>query len=237
MKNSLTKKTFSVAKIFNEIAEKYDSINSLLSFGLDKRWRKKLAKRLPEKKGANVLDVACGSCEQILANVKKRPSATFTGIDISEKLLNIGREKIKEIEQVKGLYNVSALDLPFSRESYDAITLSFGIRNMEKVEIALEEAYRVLKKGGKLLILEFSLPKSWFAKKLALFYLKNILPIIGNLISKHSYAYTYLNETIQDFPYGEDFDTLMKKASFTNTSFSPLTFGMVTIYAGEKGDA
>ena len=234
MKNSLTKKTFSIAKIFNEIAEKYDSINSLLSFGLDKGWRKKLAKRLPTKKGAKVLDIACGSCEQILANVKKRPSATFTGIDISEKLLAIGRGKVGAIQQVEGLYNVSALDLPFAGKSYDAITLSFGIRNMEKIEVALEEAYRVLNKGGKILILEFSLPKRWLPKKLALFYLRHILPKIGNLISNHPYAYTYLNETIEEFPYGENFTLLLEKASFSETSFYSLSFGMVTMYEGKK---
>lgn len=235
MKNSLTKKTFSVAKLFDEIADHYDRINSILSFGLDKRWRTKALKHLSKEKGLKILDLACGSCEQIIAFAKKRPDCSFTGADISEKLLDIGREKLsKKNYQIDQLIKASALELPFKDNSYSAVTLSFGIRNMENADKALEEAFRVLKKNGKIFILEFSLPRGNLQKKLALFYLKYILPKIGNLLSNHSYAYTYLNETIQTFPSGKEFLELMKRANFTNTQASTMTFGMVTLYMGEK---
>lgn len=238
MKNSLTKKTFSIAKIFDEIAEKYDHINSILSFGLDKKWRKKMTHFLPLGKELKVLDIACGSCAQILSLAKQRPDYKFTGVDISEKLLNIGREKLARTSyNIEQIIKASALDLPFDKETFSIITLSFGIRNMEDVNKALLEASRVLKRNGKLFILEFSLPERKLQRKVSLFYLKHILPKIGNLLSKHSYAYTYLNETIQDFPYGKSFEDLMKKASFTKTAFYPMTFGMVTLYVGEKADA
>lgn len=235
MKNSLTKQTFSVAKIFNEIARNYDRINSILSFGLDKKWRSKSILFLPKEEDLHILDLACGSCEQIITIAKARPNYQFTGVDISENLLKIGREKLlKAHVQFSQLVKTSALDLPFLEETYDAISISFGIRNMENVEKALSEAYRVLKKNGKLLILEFSLPERESLKKPALFYLKYILPKIGNLLSNHSYAYTYLNETIQTFPSGEAFVTLMENAHFVNITMTRMTFGMVTLYVGEK---
>ncbi len=235
MKDSITKDPFSVAKIFNEIAEKYDRLNTLLSFGLDKFWRSKPLRYFPKRDGAKVLDIACGSCEQIMAIAKKRPDCRFTGIDISENLLEIGRKKLSKTKiQLDALLHASALNLPFDEGSFTAITLSFGIRNMENFNKALLEAYRVLEKDGKIFILEFSRPSGFFQKKLTLFYLKNILPKIGNLLSNHSYAYTYLNETILEFPYGKEFIDHMKAAGYTNTSFYTMTLGMVTLYIGEK---
>ncbi|MCH9616730.1 MAG: Demethylmenaquinone methyltransferase [Chlamydiia bacterium] len=238
MKNSLTKKTFSIAKIFDDIAEKYDQINTILSFGLDKRWRKKMTQFLPLGKELKVLDIACGSCAQIMALAGKRPDYLFTGVDISEKLLQLGRERLaKTSYNIEQIIKASALQLPFDKETFSIITLSFGIRNMEDVDKALSEAARVLKKNGKIFILEFSLPEGKILRKISLFYLRRILPKIGNLISKHSYAYTYLNETIEDFPYGKSFEKLMEKGGFIKTAFYPMTFGMVTLYVGEKADA
>jgi demethylmenaquinone methyltransferase/2-methoxy-6-polyprenyl-1,4-benzoquinol methylase len=237
MKNSLTKKTFSIAKIFDDIAEKYDRINTILSFGLDKKWRKKMSQFLPLGKELKVLDIACGSCAQIMALAKKKPDYHFTGIDISEKLLQLGRERLaKTSYHIDQIIKASALNLPFDKETFSIITLSFGIRNMEDVDTALSEAARVLKKNGKIFILEFSLPEGKMLRKTSLFYLRRILPKIGNLISKHSYAYTYLNETIEDFPYGQSFKKLMEKGGFIKTAFYPMTFGMVTLYVGEKGN-
>ncbi len=235
MKTNIKKDSISVAKIFNEIAEKYDRINHLLSFGLDRGWRNKVIPFLPAKKGAKILDIACGSCAQIAAIAKKRPDCRFTGVDIAENLLEIGRKKLSGTNvQLDALLTSSALNLPFADRSFPAITISFGIRNMEDFEKALAEAYRVLEKDGKLFILEFSKPEGFLQKKLSLFYLKNILPKIGNLLSNHCYAYTYLNETILEFPHGKAFIDHMKKSGFTNTTFHPMTFGMVTLYIGEK---
>jgi demethylmenaquinone methyltransferase / 2-methoxy-6-polyprenyl-1,4-benzoquinol methylase len=235
MKDSKTKKTFKVAKLFDEIAGKYDRINSVLSFGLDKRWRAQVLKHLPKEKNIEALDIACGSLEQMLSIAKHRPDITFSGIDISEELINVGKKKLaKKNINIGKIVKASALDLPFEDAKFSAITLSFGIRNMEDFDKALEEACRVLTKGGKICILEFSLPERKWAKKLSLFYLKHILPKIGNLLSNHSYAYTYLNETIQDFPCGESFVKHMKRLKFTNVKHHPMTFGMVTLYVGEK---
>ncbi len=235
MKEAEEKKTFTIAKIFNEISKTYDSINTVLSFGLDKRWRKKALAFIPKDSNENVLDIACGSCAQILTLAKKRPYCKFTGIDISEKLLAIGRIKLSKTKYiVEELITGSALDLPFKEESFSICTISFGIRNMENIDKALTEAYRVLKKNGKLFVLEFSLPERILFKKLALFYLKYILPKIGNLLSNHSYAYTYLNETIRTFPSGKAFISLLKRAGFNHTNCHPMTFGMVTLYVGEK---
>ena len=235
MKEATEKKTFMIAKIFDEISKTYDVINTLLSFGLDRRWRKKALEFIPKDSHEDVLDIACGSCAQILALAKKRPYCRFTGIDISEKLLTIGRNKLsKKNYMVEGLITGSALDLPFEAENFSICTLSFGIRNMENVDKALAEAYRVLKKNGKLLVLEFSLPEKVFLRKLALFYLKYILPKIGNLLSNHLYAYTYLNETIRTFPSGKAFIDPLKRAGFVHTNCHPMTFGMVTPYVGEK---
>lgn len=231
------KKTLTVAKLFNEIANGYDTINSLLSFGLDKRWRTKCLRFIPKEKTYKILDIACGSCEQILAIGKKRPLCDFTGVDISEKLLKIGQEKLKKSSiKSHNLINTSALALPIKNNKFCAVTISFGIRNMENVNQALKESYRVLKKNGKIFILEFSLPEGFLQKKLSLFYLKHIVPRIGNLLSKHSHAYTYLNETIVNFPYGNKFIKYMEDAGFNNNKFYPMTFGMVTLYVGEKNE-
>ncbi len=192
MINSKTKNTFKVAKLFNEIADGYDRINRILSFGLDSHWRKKVIAYLPKQQNIKLLDIACGSLAQTLSIAKKRPDIIFSGIDISDELLNIAKEKAQGLN-IDTLINASALDIPFEDESFDAITLSFGIRNMEDFDKALEEAYRVLSKNGKICILEFSLPDGHITKKLSLFYLKKVLPKIGNLLSNHSYAYTYLN--------------------------------------------
>jgi demethylmenaquinone methyltransferase/2-methoxy-6-polyprenyl-1,4-benzoquinol methylase len=235
MKTSTSKDTASISNIFNSIAKTYDLLNTIFSFGLDRYWRSKPLQFIPEKTELKVLDLACGSCKQILTLAKKRPYCTFTGVDISLNLLEIGRKNLlKNNISFDTLLHRSALDLPFQSPSFDLITLSFGIRNMDNIDKALKEAFRVLKKEGKIFILEFSTPTGFFQKKLSFFYLKMILPKIGNLISNHSYAYTYLNQTIQEFPFGEGFLKYMKEAGFENTHFYPMTFGIVTLYVGEK---
>lgn len=234
MLNSQTKKTKKVAKLFNEISSDYDRINTILSLGQDKRWRRKMIPLLPQKK-IRLLDLACGSLEQMITVAEKRPDISFSGIDISEKLINIGKKKIESKKIILEKLTVgSALDLPFEDDSFEAVTVSFGIRNMEDFDKALDEGYRVLKKSGQMFVLEFSLPESLLFRKLSLFYLKHILPKIGNLLSNHSYAYTYLNETIQEFPSGDSFVKHMKRAKFDHVKKFPMTFGVVTLYVGEK---
>jgi demethylmenaquinone methyltransferase/2-methoxy-6-polyprenyl-1,4-benzoquinol methylase len=234
---SFSKKSSDIAKIFNAIAPKYDQINSLLSFGLDRRWRKKSLEFIPKNTSLKALDIACGSCAQMIAILKSRPLCKFTGVDISENLLKIGEEKLKKyFLKAEELLTVSALNLPFFKDTYDFITISFGIRNMENIDTALQETYRVLKNGGKLFVLEFSLPVGFLKKKIALLYLKYLLPKIGYLLSTHSYAYTYLNDSILTFPYGKAFINHLEKAKFTNSKFYPMTFGMVTLYVGEKNE-
>lgn len=235
MKEALSKKDSIVANLFNEIAKKYDTINTIISFGLDKRWRKKIIKFLPQEKGSTVLDIACGSCAQIISFGKKRPDLVYSGIDIAEDFLAIGKVKLQNTNlNIDTLLKASALDLPFADNSFSFASISFGIRNMESTEKALEESYRVLENKGKLAILEFSLPENRYIKKCAIFYLNYILPKIGNLLSNHLFAYTYLNKTIQTFPSGEDFCRKMRHAKFSNVTQTKMTFGMVSLYVGEK---
>jgi demethylmenaquinone methyltransferase/2-methoxy-6-polyprenyl-1,4-benzoquinol methylase len=237
MSKILTKNQSQIANLFNAIAPKYDWINSVLSFGLDRLWRKKCIQFIPKNESLKILDLACGSCKQMIAILKARPLCDFTGVDISEKLIKIGEKNLeKHSLKIDKLLIASALELPFEAGVFDVITISFGIRNMENIDKALEEVFRVLKKGGKIFILEFSLPTGFLKKKIALFYLKYLLPKIGYLLSTHSYAYTYLNDTIVSFPYGKAFINHLEKAKFSNNKLYPMSFGMVTLYVGEKNE-
>lgn len=233
----MRKKTISrhtVTAMFDRIAPTYDRLNTILSCGLDRYWRKAVGKRLP-KQGGIVVDLATGTCDQIIT-LSKHPTFTFIGIDLSEKMLQLGQNKIKKLglsDRVR-LELGSALTIPLAEESCDCVTMSFGIRNVQDPIKCLEEIRRILKPGGRVLILEFSRPSSFIMEKGYLFYLRHILPFIGRSLSKDKDAYTYLNQTIEEFPSGKDFIAMMDQAKFTKTEASPLTFGVVNLYVGQK---
>ena len=226
-------------EMFNRIAKTYDPVNRMLSFGLDVGWRKKVGKLLPHKEqGLDLLDLATGTADQALFLCKQHPDTikTALGMDLSEGMLNVGREKIKarNMDHKITLKTGDACNLPLEDESFDAITISFGIRNVPDVPKALREMHRVLRAGGKAMILEFSIPKNPIVRFGHLFYLRHVLPTVGGLISGDKAAYRYLNTSIEAFPYGQDFANLMTEAGFTQANVHPVTLGIANIYEGVK---
>lgn len=225
-----------VWKMFDAISKSYDKINSILSFGMDHGWRKRTASHLPSKKHIDILDVATGTGAQLIACLESKASIrSCVGADLSSEMLGLAKIKIESKpykNQIKFL-RADALHLPFPDNSFDAVTFSFGIRNVSDPLAALKEIRRVLRPGGRCLVLEFSLPPAPL-KAFHLFYLRRILPRIGGFFSKNKDAYRYLNETIETFPYGSAFCFLMKSALFGSIRQVPMALGAVTLYLGEK---
>ncbi len=223
-------------QIFDEIAGTYDLINHLLSFGIDIYWRKKLMRFLPARSELNVLDIATGTGDIAITLAKQASVRHITGIDLSKEMVDIGRDKVKKkkLDAKISLEIGDGIHIPLDDASFDAVTIAFGIRNFDDIQTSLENMVRVLKPRSRALIMEFSLPQNPVVKQGYLFYNRNILPRIGNFISGHNDAYSYLNETIEDFPYGQAFADRMRQAGFDDVSFHPLSFGIATIYCGEK---
>ena len=223
-------------KMFDQIASTYDRINRVLSFGMDRSWRRKVSKSLPLKKNLRILDLATGTGDQLISLFEHGASIQkVSGIDLSKEMLFLAKEKIsqKSYQDKVELLSADAQKLPFPDNTFDAATFSFGIRNVPNPLQSLKEIYRTLKPQGKCLILEFSLPPQPI-KTPYLLYLRHILPRIGRLLSKSKSAYTYLNQTIETFPSGSAFATLMKQASFHKITLHPMTLGSVTLYIGTK---
>ena len=221
-----------VAEMFDRIAPRYDLTNRILSLGLDLRWRKALAKHLPQQESISLLDLATGTGDQIAALLQKKASITKAiGIDFSEGMLKIARQKFQD-EPIDFLH-ADALNLPFEEKSFDLCTFSFGIRNVKDPLKALQEMHRVSKIGGRALILEFSMPKGAFRMPY-LFYLRHLLPLLGTLFAKDFSAYRYLNQTIEKFPSGPSFLSWMEQAGWKNLQITPLLFGAVSLYRGDR---
>lgn len=225
-----------VSDMFDNIAPYYDFLNRFLSLGIDRTWRKKAIALLDPQKHKYVLDVATGTGDLALEAAKQLQVDQVIGVDISEEMLAIGRTKIakKGLEQKIQLKSGDSENLPFEDNSFDALTVAFGVRNYEHLEKGLAEMRRVLKPGGKLVILEFSRPTIFPFKQLFNFYFKYILPTIGRFTSKDPKAYSYLYESVQAFPDGKDFIEVLNKIGYNNNQCIPLTLGICSIYAGEK---
>lgn len=224
-------------KMFDSISSTYDKTNRLMTMGLDLYWRKKMSFFLPKKENLKLLDCATGTADQIISLLKNSSRITEAkGIDLSEEMIQIGRKKISAspFKEKVALTVASALDLPFEDETFDCITMSFGIRNVTSVNACLQEMFRTLKPEGRVLILETSIPKSSLLKALHLFYLRKILPFVGGIISKQKKAYEYLNQTTETFPSGLAFAEKLQEVGFKNVVCHPLTFGSVSIYIGDK---
>ncbi len=222
-----------IPKMFDEIAPSYDFVNRVLSLGQDVRWRKKVARFVPLKPHLEILDLATGTGDQIAALYRAGLSIQKAiGIDLAEEMLKIGRSKLKAFPSAK-LLSGDAEKIPFAAESFDATTFSFGIRNVSNPLASLQEIHRVLKKNGRCLILEFSMPNRWI-RPFFLFYLRKILPRLGGVLSKNLAAYRYLNQTIETFPSGDTFLALMKSAQFSSLRRISMNFGSVSLYVGEK---
>ncbi len=225
-----------VSTMFDNIAKWYDFLNHFLSLGIDKNWRKQTIKALAPYNPQLVLDVATGTGDVAIEIAKRLSPKKITGIDISEKMLAVGREKIKKkgLEDLITLLSGDSEKILFDTESFDAVTVAFGVRNYENLEKGLQEMHRVLKKGGHLAILEFSKPKAFPLKQIYHFYFKNILPTFGKLFSKDPKAYSYLYESVMAFPDGKDFAELLEKNGFAKTKIKPMTFGICTLYFATK---
>lgn len=225
-----------VADMFNNISGKYDFLNHFLSFGIDLIWRKKAISLLKDMEPRKMLDVATGTGDFALESLRILKPDHIIGIDISQGMLDIALKKIEE-RSLSDRFRVEVGDaenLSFESNSFDAVTVAFGVRNFENLQIGLNEICRVLKPGGRAVILEFSNPKAFPIKQLYRFYSKHILPRIGKIFSKDNRAYTYLPESISQFPDGESFSQLLKNAGFKTAQSRPQTFGICTIYVGVK---
>lgn len=220
--------------MFNHIAKTYDRINRILSLGIDVLWRNQVIKNIRLDKDFSILDLATGTGDQIFQIYKKKPFEKGIGIDMSDQMLLQAKRKNKTHAFPIDFLIQDAMKLDLGRDIFDVATMSFGIRNVESPQKCLEEIFKALKNDGQCLILEFSKPANFFFRKIYYFYLRNILPILGNLLSKHAYAYTYLNKTIETFPCGEEFLEMMKNAGFKCTQAIPLSFGIASIYIGYK---
>ena len=234
-KDAQSSKRQQVEEMFDSIAPNYDFLNRVLSMGIDQGWRKKAINSLKEVNPKQILDVATGTADLAIAALKLNPDH-ITGIDISNQMLNVGRDKIKakNISDKITLTQADSANLPFEDNKFDAITVAFGVRNFEFLQQGINQMYRVTRKGGKLAVLEFSNPKSFPFKQIYNFYFKHILPGWGGSISKSKTAYTYLPESVQHFPEGEQFAAYLKNAGYTQIKIQPLTFGICTLYTAVK---
>ena len=227
-----------VASMFDQIAFRYDFLNRLLSGGIDIYWRKKALKQLTSVQPSLMLDVATGTGDvAIMANKYLKPKKII-GIDISEGMLELGKKKVaklllnNEIEFQLG----DSEAIKFPDDTFDAVTVAFGVRNFEDLEKGLREMLRVLKPGGKLVVLEFSRPKQAAFKGLYNFYMKAVAPQAGRWLSKNKEAYQYLHSSVKAFPEGETFLHILQKVGFSETTFKSLSLGICTIYCGRKKD-
>lgn len=234
-KDSDKTKKEQVAEMFDNISEKYDFLNHLLSMGIDKLWRKKAIKIIGKKQPKTILDIATGTGDFAIEALKLNP-AKIVGVDISKGMLAKGKIKIKKLkaEDIITLEYGDSENLPFEDNSFDAITVGFGVRNFENLEKGLGEMLRVVKPNGTVAILEFSKPKRFPVKQGFNFYSKYILPKIGNTVSKDSSAYTYLPESVEAFPEGDDFVDILSKVGYKDIQQNLVSGGIATIYSCTK---
>ncbi|MGL4293214.1 MAG: bifunctional demethylmenaquinone methyltransferase/2-methoxy-6-polyprenyl-1,4-benzoquinol methylase UbiE [Bacteroidales bacterium] len=229
-------KSAQIERMFDSIAHSYDKLNITLSMGIDRLWRRSAMKALQAYEPARILDVATGTGDLAILEAKKLNPDNVTGIDLSEGMLAIGRQKVEEA----GLGNKitldcqDCLDLKFADNTFDAITVAFGVRNFEELEKGFNEMYRVLKPGGVLLVLELSTPEHFPMKQLYNFYSSTVIPLFGRLVSKDRSAYDYLNKSVKAVPQGEEMASIFRKVGFSNVRFDQYTFGICTNYMGEK---
>lgn len=225
-----------VATMFDSIAVKYDFLNHFLSAGTDIYWRRKAVDELKAMRPARILDIATGTADFAIETLRAAPDAQITGVDISEGMLDVGRRKLaeKHLGHRIQLELGDSENLPFADGAFDAVTASFGVRNFAHLEVGLAEMRRVLRPGGKLVILEFSKPTAFPLKQVYNFYFRRVLPVFGKLISKDRAAYTYLPESVQAFPDGPDFLAILARVGFKNPAWQPLTFGISSIYTAHN---
>lgn len=223
-----------VTEMFDSISPRYDFLNHLLSFSIDKRWRRKTSQWVTLQKPTSILDVATGTADLAIRMAFDNPSANITGVDLSERMLEIGKRKVeqKRLEQRIKLLTADAMHLPFEDNHFDAVTAAFGVRNFEHLEQGLREMLRVAKDNGTIAILEFSHPTKGIVRMPYRCYSKDILPCIGRCVSKHPSAYQYLPESVEAFPDGETFMAFLKETGLTAVGMRRFNGGIATLYYG-----
>jgi demethylmenaquinone methyltransferase/2-methoxy-6-polyprenyl-1,4-benzoquinol methylase len=224
-----------VASMFNNISAKYDFLNHFLSLGIDKLWRKRAIRELKSLKPKRILDIATGTGDFALEALKINPQNVI-GVDISEGMLKVGMDKMKakQVDHIISLRLGDSENLPFETYSFDAITVGFGVRNFENLTKGLSEMLRVLKPGGKVVVLEFSKPKVFPVKQLFGFYSRVFIPFFGKMFSKDKRAYSYLPESVEAFPEGQNFMDILTQIGYSEVSSIRLSGGIATIYLGTK---
>jgi demethylmenaquinone methyltransferase / 2-methoxy-6-polyprenyl-1,4-benzoquinol methylase len=224
-----------VAEMFNNISAKYDFLNHFLSLGIDKIWRKKAVKMLKEIKPQRILDIATGTGDFAIESLSLNPKEVI-GLDISEGMLEKGREKMikRKIDHIISMQLGDSENIPYEDNYFDALTVGFGVRNFENLEEGLSEMLRVVRPGGKILILEFSKPKKFPVKQYYAFHSKYIIPFFGKRISKDEKAYAYLPESVAAFPEGREMELILEKLNYKNVKSHLVSGGIATIYAGTK---
>ena len=223
-----------IGQLFDRIAGTYDGLNHVLSLNIDKRWRRRAIRMLAPAE--QVLDVAIGTADLTIEILRQGKAQHVTGIDLSHGMMAIGEQKVAKrgyAPQVQFDYG-SAQQMPYADSSFDTVTCAYGVRNFANMDEGLSEMYRVLRTGGELMILEFSYPTNPVIRWGYDLYFTHILPFIGNLFSRDKGAYSYLNRSVKNFPYGEAFCRHLRKAGFSQIKATPLTFGISTIYTAVK---
>jgi demethylmenaquinone methyltransferase/2-methoxy-6-polyprenyl-1,4-benzoquinol methylase len=225
-----------IADMFDKIAWRYDFLNHFLSLHFDKIWRRKAVDALRGQSLCEVLDVATGTADLALEIHKRLCPKHITGIDISEGMLAVGRQKIskKGLESQISLIHGDSEAIPFNDHKFDAVSVAFGVRNFEHLERGLCEMLRVLKPAGKAVILEFSIPSNRVFRSIFHFYFFRILPFVGKTVSKDAHAYNYLPASVYSFPHGAEFKEKMENCGFSEVKVRPLSWGIASIYTGKK---
>ena len=234
--NSTDSKKKQVEKMFDKIAFRYDFLNRFLSAGIDKGWRKKAVKQLVSLQPKHILDVATGTGDFAITSYNLLNPEKITGIDISEGMLEVGRKKLQKLnlEDKVELVNGDSEAIFYGDDSFDAVTVAFGVRNFQDLEQGLREIYRVLKPGGKLVVLECTKPSLPIVRNLYNIYMKYVTPNVGKLISKNNDAYQYLNNSVQKFPEKDKFIHILNQLNYRHAFYKTLSLGICTIYCGEK---
>ena len=233
--NSDLGKKEQVTQMFDTISENYDGLNRVISFGIDIKWRKRVVAILKNKKPEILLDIATGTGD-LAINLVQTGARKIIGLDISPGMLEVGKKKVleKHMEKTIEMIEGDSENLPFEDNTFDAVTVAFGVRNFETLEKGLFEIHRVLKPKGTFVVLETSVPTKTPYKQGYHFYTKNILPRIGKLFSKDDSAYAYLSESASVFPHGENFNNILRKIGFIDVVNKPQTFGVASIYVATK---
>ena len=234
-KNSSLSKKEQITKMFDNISKEYDGLNRVISFGIDIKWRNKVVQLVANKNPESILDIATGTGD-LAINLTQSSAKKIIGLDISEGMLDVGRKKInaKKLNNTIEMIVGDSENLPFDDNSFDAITVAFGVRNFEHLEVGLKEILRVLKPNGIFVVLETSVPTKFPFRQGYFLYTKILLPAIGKLFSRDKKAYSYLSSSAAKFPYGDAFNNILKKIGFISITALPQTFGVATIYTASK---